>query len=58
MLPEEPLLDKYSCVKWMNNPNSNFNIKNPPVTAKGLFKDNWQPKNTGGYAFIDDEDRS
>ena len=61
MFREEPLLDEYNCVDWMKNPNSNYNIRdritieNPPVTAKGLFKDNWQPKNTaGGYAFIDE----
>lgn len=55
MFREEPLLDEYNCVDWMISPNYRVNIKNPPVTAKGLFKDNWQPKNTaGGYAFIDE----
>ena len=46
MFREEPLLDEYNCVDWMISPNYRVNIKNPPVTAKGLFKDNWQPKNT------------
>lgn len=55
MFREEPMLDEYNCVDWMLSPNYRVNIKNPPVTAKGLLKDNWQPKNTaGGYAFIDE----